>query len=88
MRIEVFRVAKEDWGVRFAKGFEITGFQSVPMAHVWVLQWIMEMMGKRISDDTLKRMLKEGQKELDQILAKAIKDEEDEKRRKSSENER
>ena len=76
MRIEVFQIKNDNWGVRIAKGLEITGFQNAPMAHVWIIQWLMQMMGKTFAEDALKKMLKEGQDEVDRIIDKASKDEE------------
>ncbi len=77
MRIEVFKIKDDNWGVRIAKGLEVTGFQSPPMAHVWTIQWLMQMMGKSFAQEALKKMLKEGQDEVDRIVDKAAKDKND-----------
>ncbi len=80
MRIEVFKIKEDNWGVRFAKGFEVTGFQTTSMAHIWILHWLMQMMGKTLSDEAMKRALKTGQAELDRIINEAVAKEEKEKK--------
>lgn len=76
MRVEVFKIKEDNWGVRLSKELEITGFQNAPSAHVWILQWLLQLIGQKMSDEAMKRTLKEGQAQLDRILAEAAKDEE------------
>ncbi len=77
MRIEVFKIKDDNWGVRVARGLEVTGFQSAPIAHIWVLHYLMQMMSKTLAEGALKKMLKEGQDEVDRIVDKAAEDKND-----------
>lgn len=77
MRVEAFKITEDNWGVKLAKELEVTGFPNAPTAHFWILQWLMQLMGKKLSEDAMKRTIEESQAELDRILAKAAKDDDD-----------
>jgi len=77
MRIEVFKITEDNWGVRLSKELEITGFQNAPSAHVWILQWLIQLTGKKLSEEAMKETLKAGQAEVNRILKEAAKDNDD-----------